>query len=63
MLDLNNTALIIIDVQGKLADLMYEKETLFKNLTQLVNSHTHDRAESKGTGTYNPGNHGSVNGY
>lgn len=36
MLDLNNTALIIIDVQGKLADLMYEKETLFKNLTQLV---------------------------
>ena len=40
MLDLNNTALIIIDVQGKLADLMYEKETLFKNLTQLVKGGT-----------------------
>lgn len=36
MLDLNNTALIIIDVQGKLANLMYQKESLFKNLTQII---------------------------
>jgi nicotinamidase-related amidase len=36
MLYLNNTALIIIDVQGKLANLMHQKETLFKNFTQLV---------------------------
>ncbi len=36
MLDLNNTALIIIDVQGKLANLMYQKKSLFKNLTQII---------------------------
>ena len=36
MLDLNNTALIIVDVQGKLFNLMYQKEILSRNLVQLV---------------------------
>ncbi len=36
MLELDNTALVIIDVQGKLANLMYQKEELFRNLSILV---------------------------
>jgi nicotinamidase-related amidase len=36
MLTRNNTALIVIDVQGKLARLMHEKEALFQNLQRLI---------------------------
>jgi len=36
MLQLNNTILIVIDVQGKLAQLMYEKETMFTNLKRMI---------------------------
>lgn len=36
MLTLNNTALVVIDVQGKLAQLMAQKEILFENLQKLI---------------------------
>ncbi|MDI6783939.1 MAG: hydrolase [bacterium] len=36
MLKLENTLLIFVDVQGKLAQLMYQKETLFKNLQRII---------------------------
>ncbi|WP_394149454.1 hydrolase [Vibrio maritimus] len=36
MLEQNNTQLMIIDVQGKLAQLMHDKETLFSNLNTLT---------------------------
>lgn len=36
MLDTTNTALIIIDVQGKLAQIMDEKEALFSHLETMV---------------------------
>ena len=36
MLTLNNTALVVIDVQGKLAQLMSQKETLFENLQKII---------------------------
>ncbi len=36
MFILENTALIVIDVQGKLARMMYEKEMLFENLQKLI---------------------------
>ncbi|RMG47370.1 MAG: hydrolase [Acidobacteria bacterium] len=36
MLTQENTALIVVDVQGKLAHLMYEKERLFENLGKLI---------------------------
>jgi nicotinamidase-related amidase len=36
MLDEKNCCLVVIDVQGKLADLMHEKEQLFKNLRILI---------------------------
>lgn len=36
MLTIDNTALIVIDVQGKLAQLMYQKETLFANLKRMI---------------------------
>ncbi len=36
MLKIENTALILIDVQGKLAGLMHEKEELFRNLEILI---------------------------
>ncbi len=36
MLTPENTALCLIDIQGKLAQLMYEKEQLFGNLQRLV---------------------------
>ncbi len=36
MLTRDNTALIVIDVQGKLARLMHEKEALFQNLQRLI---------------------------
>ncbi len=38
MLVLDNTALCIIDVQGKLAHLMHEKEALFENVERLIKS-------------------------
>lgn len=36
MLTIDNTALIVVDVQGKLAQLMYQKEDLYKNLERLI---------------------------
>tara|TARA_B100001123_G_scaffold149591_1_gene173187 strand:- start:141 stop:680 length:540 start_codon:yes stop_codon:yes gene_type:complete len=36
MLDQKNSVLVIIDVQGKLAQLMYDRDNLFKNLHILV---------------------------
>ena len=36
MLDVQNAALVVVDVQGKLAELMHEKEILFKNVEILV---------------------------
>jgi nicotinamidase-related amidase len=36
MLTIDNTALIVIDVQGKLAQLMYQKETLFANVKRMI---------------------------
>jgi nicotinamidase-related amidase len=36
MLEIDETVLVIVDVQGKLATLMHDKETLFKNLERLI---------------------------
>jgi len=36
MLDIQNCCLVVVDVQGKLAQLMYEKDTLFKNIEILI---------------------------
>jgi nicotinamidase-related amidase len=36
MLEIENCSLVVVDVQGKLAQLMYEKETLFKNIQILI---------------------------
>jgi nicotinamidase-related amidase len=36
MLNLNDTALVVIDVQGKLAQLMSHKEALFDNLQKVI---------------------------
>jgi nicotinamidase-related amidase len=36
MLKLDDTALVVIDVQGKLAQLMYNRAELFKNLRLMV---------------------------
>ncbi|MBI1879731.1 MAG: hydrolase [Chloroflexi bacterium] len=36
MLTLNNTALVVIDVQGRLAQLMSQKERLFENLQKII---------------------------
>ena len=36
MLAVENTALVVIDVQGKLSRLMYEKEKLFENLQKII---------------------------
>lgn len=36
MLTVENTALIVIDVQGKLAQLMHQKEALFDNLQKII---------------------------
>lgn len=35
-LDIQKSVLVVIDVQGKLAQLMYAKETLFKNIQILI---------------------------
>jgi len=36
MLDIENSCLIVVDVQGKLAELMHEKQVLFKNIQILI---------------------------
>ncbi len=36
MLDIQNCCLVIVDVQGKLARLMYDKQVLFKNIQILI---------------------------
>ena len=38
MLEINNCCLIIVDIQGKLAQLMHDKEALFKNVRILIQS-------------------------
>ena len=38
MLDIDNCALVVIDLQGKLAQLMHDKDNLFKNTAILVRS-------------------------
>jgi nicotinamidase-related amidase len=37
MLDINNCCLVVVDLQGKLAQLMHEKEKLFANIQILIN--------------------------
>lgn len=36
MLAIDNTALVVIDVQGKLAEMMVQKETLYANLQRMI---------------------------
>lgn len=36
MLEIENSCLVVVDVQGKLAQLMYGKEALFKNIQILI---------------------------
>ena len=36
MLEINNCSLVVVDIQGKLARIMYEKELLFKNVQILI---------------------------
>jgi len=36
MLEIKNCCLIVVDVQGKLAQLMYDKQALFKNIQILI---------------------------
>ena len=36
MLDLQKCGLVVVDVQGRLAQLMYEREILFKNIRILI---------------------------
>lgn len=36
MLEINNCCLVVVDVQGKLAQLMTDKEALFKNVQILI---------------------------
>ena len=36
MLDIQNCFLVIVDVQGKLAQLMYDRDALFKNIRILI---------------------------
>jgi nicotinamidase-related amidase len=38
MLNQNNSCLVVVDVQGKLAQLMHDKDALFKNIRILVQS-------------------------
>lgn len=40
MLKLDDTVLVVIDVQGKLAQLMHNKEELFKNLKTIISGAT-----------------------
>lgn len=56
MLNADEAALVVIDVQGKLARLMYERESLFENLAKLIQgtgartARPGDRAESGRSG-------------
>jgi nicotinamidase-related amidase len=36
MLDIDRTVLVVVDVQGKLAEIMHEKESLYQNLRRLI---------------------------
>ena len=36
MFEIANTCLVIVDVQGKLAELIYDKESLFNNISILI---------------------------
>ena len=36
MLEIDNCTLVVVDVQGKLAQLMHEKESLFKNISIVI---------------------------
>ena len=36
MLDIKECSLVVVDVQGKLAQLMYDKDVLFKNIKILI---------------------------
>ncbi|MFB0555144.1 MAG: hydrolase [Phycisphaerae bacterium] len=36
MLDIQNCCLVVVDVQGKLAQLMHDKQALFKNIRILI---------------------------
>ena len=36
MIDLKNCCLVVVDIQGKLAQLMYDNQTLFKNIEILI---------------------------
>lgn len=38
MLDIQNACLVVVDVQGKLAQLMVDKESLFRNIRILIQS-------------------------
>ena len=38
MLNIEKTSLVVVDVQGKLAELMYDKESVFSNCVILVKS-------------------------
>jgi len=38
MLEIGKTSLIVVDVQDKLVELVYDKETLFKNIEILIQS-------------------------
>jgi len=36
MLDIENSVLVVIDIQGKLASLMYQKEKFFENVVKMI---------------------------
>jgi len=36
MIQSDNTVLVIVDIQGKLAEIMYEKELLYQNLRKII---------------------------
>ncbi|MHC4664960.1 MAG: hydrolase [Planctomycetota bacterium] len=38
MLDIAESCLVVVDVQGKLAQLMYDRDVLFKNIAILIKS-------------------------
>ncbi len=40
MLEIEECSLVVVDIQGKLAQIMYEKELLFKNIQILIKAST-----------------------
>jgi nicotinamidase-related amidase len=36
MMQSDNTVLVLVDIQGKLAEIMYEKELLYQNLRKII---------------------------